>query len=96
MVRFHASDMILALNSDAFHHSEPGSTSRASGHFCMTNKGTKDFDNGTMVTLSKIIKYVMGSTGESEMASLYYNCKNTVQLETNLGEIGHKRNKSHN
>ena len=82
--RFHASDMILALHSDASHLSEPGSKSRAAGNFYLTNKGTKDLDNGTILTLSKIIKHVMGSASESEMASLYYNCKKAVPMKTTL------------
>ena len=47
-IRFHASDMVLALHSDTSHLSEPGSKSRAVGHFYLTYKGTKDLDNGTI------------------------------------------------
>ena len=86
--------MVLALHSDASHLSEPGSKSRAAGHFYLTNNGTKDLDNGTILTLSKIIKHVMGSAGESEMASLYYNCKNAVPLKTTLEEMGHSQPKT--
>ena len=90
-VRFHASDMIIALHSDASHLSEPGSKSRAAGHFYLTHRGTKDLDNGTILNLSKIIKHVMGSAAESEMASLYYNCKKVVPMKTTLEEMGHEQ-----
>ena len=33
VVRFHASDMILCLDTDASHQAEPKARSRAAGHF---------------------------------------------------------------
>ena len=86
--------MVLALHSEASHLSEPGSKSRAAGHLYLTNKGTKDPDNGTILTFSKIINHVIGLPGESKMASLYYNCKNTVPLKTILEEMGHIKPKT--
>ena len=74
-VRYIASDMILALHSDAWHLSEPGFKSRAAGHFYLTQNDGRDLNNGTVLTLSKIIKHVMGSASESEIAALFYNCK---------------------
>ena len=75
-IRFHASSMVLALHSDTSHLSEPSSKNRAAGQFYPTNKGTKDLDNGTILTFYRIIKHGMGSSGESETALLCYNCKN--------------------
>ena len=59
------------------------------GHFYLTNKGDKDLDNGAVLTLTKIIKHVVGSAGEAEVASLYYNCKNAIPLRRALEEMGH-------
>ena len=36
----------------------------------------------------------MGSTGETEVASLYYNCKNAVVLRRALNEMGHPQPKT--
>jgi hypothetical protein len=94
VVRYKASDMILALHSDASHLSEPLSKSRAAGHFYLTNKDERDIDNGAILTLSKIIKHVMGSAGESEVAALYYNCKSAIPLRTALEEMGHDQPKT--
>ena len=91
IVRYKASDMILALHSDASHLSEPLSKSRAAGHFYLTNKDDRDVNNGAILTLSKIIKHVMGSAGESEVAALYYNCKSAIPLRTALEEMGHEQ-----
>ena len=59
IIRYHASDMILALHSDGSYLSEPNSKSRAAGHYYLTNKGTQDLNNGAILTLTKIIKRVM-------------------------------------
>ena len=42
IVGYKASDMILALHSDASHLSEPLSKSRATGHIYLTNKDDRD------------------------------------------------------
>ena len=94
IIRYHASDMRLALHSDGSYLSEPDSKSRAAGHYYLTNKGTKDLNNGAILTLTKIIKHVMGSAGETEAASLYYNCKNAVPLRRALIEMGHPQPKT--
>ena len=94
IIRYHASDMILALHSDGSYLSEPNSKSRAAGHYYLTNKGTQDLNNGAILTLTKIIKHVMGSAGETEVASLYYNCKNAVVLRRALNEMGHLQPKT--
>ena len=79
-VRFMASDMILAIHSDASHLSEPGSKSRAAGHFYVAQKDDRDINNGTILTLSKLITHVMGSAGESEIAALFYSFKAAIPL----------------
>ena len=39
--------------------------------------------------LSSIIKHVMSSASEAEMAALYYGCKVAAPLRTTLEELGH-------
>ena len=93
-IRFMASDTILALHSDGSHLSEADSKSRASGHFYLTNKDGRDTNNGAILALSKIIKHVMGSASETEMASLFYNCKANIPLRIALGEMGRPQTKT--
>ena len=57
----------------------------------MTQKENRDINNGTILTLSKIIKHVMGSAGESEIAALFYNCKAAIPLKIALQEMGHQQ-----
>ena len=88
-VRYLASDMILTIHSDGSYNSEPDSRSRAGGHFYVTQKGNHNLSNGAVQTLSKTIKYVMSSAGETEAASAYLNCKAALPLRIALEEMGH-------
>jgi len=93
-VRFVASDMILALHSDASYLSEPNSKSRAAGHFFLGKINDESFDNGAILTLSKIIKHVMSSASEAETAALFYNCKAAAPLRVTLMEMGHPQGRT--
>ena len=93
-VRFLKSDMILALHSDGSYNSEPESKSRAAGHYYLTDKGNYNLSNGAVLTLSKIIKYIMSSAGETEAASAYLNCKAALPLRIALEEMGHPQPKT--
>jgi len=88
-VRFVASDMILALHSDASYLSEPDGKSRAAGHFYLNKLNDDYFNNGVILTLSKVIKHVMTSASEAETAALFYNCKAAIPLRIALEEMGH-------
>ena len=88
-IRYHACDMILAVHTDASYLSEMGGKSRAAGHFYLSNVNDEDFNNGAILTLSSIIKHVMSSASEAEMAALYYGCKVAAPLRTTLEELGH-------
>ena len=93
-VRFVASDMILALHSDASYLSEPNSKSRAAGHFFLSKRNDESFNNGAILTLSKIIKHVMSSASEAETAALFYNCKAAAPLRVTLMEMGHPQGRT--
>ena len=54
----------------------------------MREKSNRDLNNGAILTLSKIIKHVMGSAGESEVAALYYNYASALPLKICLEEMG--------
>ena len=64
-------DMILALHSDAPYLSMPESKSRAAGHFYLSKNKDEIFNNGAVMTLSKIIKHVLASASEAETAALF-------------------------
>ena len=62
--------MILAVHTNASYLSKPGGKSRVAGHFYLTNRKDKDFNNGAVLTLSSTIKHVMSSASEAELAAL--------------------------
>jgi hypothetical protein len=81
--------MMLAVHTDTSYLSELGGKSRAAGHFYLTNRNDEDFNNGAILTLSSIIKHVMSSASEAELAALYYGCKQAATIRVTLEEMGH-------
>ena len=93
-VRFVASDMMLALHSDASYLSDPESKSRAAGHFFLGKKNNESFNNGAIMKLSKIIKHVMSSASEAETAAIFYNFNAALPLRVSLEEMLHEQTKT--
>ncbi|KAL7476830.1 hypothetical protein ACHAW6_002665 [Cyclotella cf. meneghiniana] len=87
-IRYCASDMILALDTDASYLSEHEGKSRAAAYIYLTRQNEPDFHNGTVLVLSGIIKHVMASASESELTALFYRCKEAIPC-TALEEMGH-------
>jgi hypothetical protein len=85
--------MILAVHTDASYLSKQSGKSRTSAHFYLMNHNDKEFNNGAILTLSSIIKHIMSSVSEAELAALYYGCKLAVPICTTLEEIGHPQTK---
>ena len=92
-IRYHASDMILAFDTDASYLSEMDGKSRASAYYYMTQKGNRSFNNGAIDILSTIIKHVMSSASEAETGALYYGCKRALPYRVTLEEMGHPQTK---
>ena len=88
-IRYHASDMILAFDTDASYLSEIGGKSRAAAYYYMTQKGNREFNNGAIDILSTVIKHVMSSASEAETGALYYGCKRALPYRVTLEEMGH-------
>ena len=83
-IRYQACDMILAVHTDASYLSEPNALSQVAGNFYLTNNKDEDFNNGAIHTLSSIIKHVMSSASEAELAALYYICKQAILIRRTL------------
>ena len=76
------------------YQSEYDSKSRAGGHHFLTRLNDPNFNNGAILTLSKIIKHMMSSASEAETAGLFYNCRAAVPLRVTLREMGHPQPKT--
>eukprot|EP00957_Ditylum_brightwellii_P007027 531819-Ditylum_brightwellii.AAC.1 len=83
--------MILTLHSDALYLSEKKTHSRTVGHFYLSNKDDKEFNNGAILMLSTIIRHVVASASEADLAALFYNTREAVLLRVTLEEIRHKQ-----
>ena len=71
VITYHASEMKLAAHSNASCLSEPKARSRAGGHFFLSNGGDIPTNNGALLNIAHIIKHVMTSATETELAALY-------------------------
>ncbi len=83
------SNMIFAVHTDASYLSIHNACSWASAHFYLTNKGNKEFNNGTIPNLTSIIKYVMSLASEVKLVACYYTCKLAVPIRMTLDKMGH-------
>jgi hypothetical protein len=79
-IRYHASDMILHIHSDASYLSENEAKSRAGGFFYMgsNNKTDKKLTNGAILIISKVLKHVMSSAAEAEIGAVFINAKEGI------------------
>jgi hypothetical protein len=89
-IRYQKSDMILKIQSDALYLSEPKARSCSGGHFYMGNLGSEtDTHNGVILATTAIMKPVLSSAAEAEIAALFENAKKATVLCTTLLEIGY-------
>ena len=99
-VRYVRSDMILHVESDASYLTAPKSRSRAAGYHYLSshpadpNKApTTDAmpppGNGALSVLCQILKEVVSSAAEAELAALFHNGKQACPLRVCLEELGH-------
>jgi hypothetical protein len=78
VLTYNASDMVLAIHSDASYLSKPGACSRASGHFFLSSNAEIPPNNGAILNIAHIIKHVMASATEAELAVLYIMAREAV------------------
>ena len=91
VLSYHASDMVLAVHSDASYLSEPKARSRAGGHFFLSSDTPIPPNNGAVLNIAHIIKNVMSSATEAELAGLYIMAREAVYIRIILEELGHKQ-----
>ena len=87
-VIYRASDMILTVDSDAAYLVAPEARSRAAGYQYLTNKKGTLF-NGPVLVIAKVIKNVMASAAEAELAALFMNGQEAVALRNCLEAMGY-------
>ena len=93
-VTYHASDMVLAIHSDASYLSESKARSRAGGHFFMSTNTEFPANNGAVLTIAQIIKAVMSSAAEAEIGAMFVNAREAIPTRRSLEELGHRQPKT--
>jgi hypothetical protein len=91
VLSYQASNMVLAVHSNVSYLSEPKACRRAGGHFFLSNDTTIPPNNGAVLNIAHIIKNVMSSATEAELAGLYIMACKAVYIRIILEELGHKQ-----
>jgi hypothetical protein len=95
-LRYHASDMILQVQSDASHNSEPKARSRAGGLHHLSSEVPNDHLpdapapplNGAIHIVSGIMRAVLASATEAELGALFVNAQDACVLRNTLIAMG--------
>jgi hypothetical protein len=89
-IRYHASDMILHIHSDASYLLVSKARSRLGGLFFLGKKSPEhDTINGYILNVASVIKNVVASAAESEVGACFHNAQSGAPLRITLTELGH-------
>jgi hypothetical protein len=91
VLSYHASNMVLAVHSNAGYLSKPKACSRAGGCFFLSSDTTVPPNNGAVLNIAHIIKNIMSSANKAELAGLYIMVREAVYIRLILKELGHKQ-----
>jgi hypothetical protein len=89
-IRYHASDMILHIHSDASYLSVSNARSRLGGLFFFGNKSPEqDKLSGSILNVASVIKKVVASAAESKVGACFHNAQSGAPFRVTLTELGH-------
>ena len=92
-IRFHASKMILNIDSDAAYLILPGAKSRVAGYYHMsttpdpTTTSTQE-RNGAIHVECKALRRVVSSTAEAKTTAIFHNAKTAIEIRHTLETLG--------
>ncbi len=86
---YRASDMVLAIHSDAGYLNAEDARSRAGGHHFLSENVDNPSNKGAICNEASIIKSVMSSAAEAEIGVLYIDARKGVEMHNILKEMGH-------
>jgi hypothetical protein len=95
IIRYHASDMVLHIDSDAAYLVLPNARIRYAGHYFMSDhppppptKPTPKPNGAILRTTCKTICGVMGSAAEAETGGVYGNAQEAIACRISLHAVG--------
>ena len=93
-IRYHASDMILSIDSDAAYLVLPGARSRIAGYYHLTRIPTPSsppFLNAPILVECKTLRHVVSSAAEAETSATFHNAQQAIHIRQILHHLGHKQ-----
>ena len=91
-IHYHASDMILRIDSDAAYLVLPGACSRIAGYFHFNTPTTSNqstFRNGPLLVECKTLRHVVTSAAEAETSALFHNAQTAIPIRRILQQLSH-------
>ena len=82
-IRFHASDMILNIDSDAAYLVAPKERRRVAGYFQLTSiPNIKEYPklNGAVLVDCKTLHHVVSSAAEAETCGIFHNAQVAIPI----------------
>ena len=90
VIQFHASDMILYIETDAAYLVLPQARSRVSSIFYLSNATPRRPPlNGAIQVVCKTLQNVVSSTAEAETGGIFIYGQQAVPIITTLSELNH-------
>jgi hypothetical protein len=83
--------MVLAIHSNTSYLSKPKACSQAGGHLFLSSNTTVPPNNGAILNIAHIMKNVMSSATEAELAGLYIMACKAFYIRIILEELHHKQ-----
>jgi hypothetical protein len=91
-IRYHKSDMILHIDSDASYLSVSHARSRLGGLFyCRDKPPHSEKLNGFILNAAAVIKKIVASAAESEVGACFKNAQIGAPIRVTLIELGHQQ-----
>ena len=91
-IGYHASDMLLEVDSDASYLVLPKARSRYAGYFRLLDKEdtpNRSIHNGAVLIECKTIRHVVSSAVEAETKGVFENAKKVIAMRHLLTDMGH-------
>ena len=82
-----SSDMFLCAHSDTGFHNKSNGRSRAGAHIFLSENDAMPRWNESVITLAKIIKFVVSSASEAEIGAIFITAQEIVAMRQTLEEI---------
>ena len=91
-IRYHASDMVMHVDSDAAYLVAPKAKSRIAGYYHLSdhpNATKHPKRNGAILVECKTLRHVVSSSAEAEVAGIFHNATTAVPIRHILESLNH-------